>query len=187
MSLDVTSYRDIWGAFATGVTVITTDCDGWLHGMTANGVTSLSLDPLLMLVCVDQGARCHAQLTEAGKFGVSLLARSQEDVSNLFARGEDPQEGLLRGVAFRFVVVEAKTRAGFERNRPFGECADAQFGTLKVHQHGDRTACLLFEAPDNIVIGAMIDLLAMAEVQPKHVHPSLEQVGNFLLRRRGRS
>ena len=100
MSLDSTSYRDIWSGFATGVTVIATDCGGWLHGMTANGVTSVSIDPLLMLVCIDKGARCHAQLTKAGKFGVSFLARSQEDVSNLFARGEDPQEGVLRDVAF---------------------------------------------------------------------------------------
>ena len=100
MSLDAASYRDLWSGFATGVTVITTDCGGWLHGMTANGVTSVSLDPLLMLVCVDKEARCHAQLKEAGRFGLSLLARSQEDVANLFARGEDPQEGVLRGVAF---------------------------------------------------------------------------------------
>ena len=100
MSLDSKSYRKLWGDFATGVSVITTDCGGWLHGMTANGVTSVSLDPLLMLVCIDKSARCHAQLTEAGKFGVSFLAQSQEDVSNLFALGEDPEEGVLRDVAF---------------------------------------------------------------------------------------
>ena len=100
MTLDSKSYRNLWGGFATGVTVITTDCSGWLHGMTANGVTSVSLDPLLMLVCVDNGARCHAQLTEAGKFGVSFLAQSQEEVSNLFARAEDPEQGALRNAAF---------------------------------------------------------------------------------------
>ena len=53
MGLDARSYRDIWGSFATGVTVVTTDVDGWLHGMTANGVVSVSLDPLLMLVSVE--------------------------------------------------------------------------------------------------------------------------------------
>ena len=79
MTLDVRTYRDIWGGFATGVTVITTNCDGMLHGMTANGVTSVSLDPLLMLVCVDKGARCHAQLSAAGKFGV-------ESISNIFTQ-----------------------------------------------------------------------------------------------------
>jgi flavin reductase (DIM6/NTAB) family NADH-FMN oxidoreductase RutF len=102
MSIEPRTYRDIWGNFATGVTVITTEVDGWLHGMTANGVTSVSLDPLLMLVCVDKGARCHAQLSAAGKFGVSFLTQEQEDVSNLFAKGVDPEQGALRGAAFHF-------------------------------------------------------------------------------------
>jgi flavin reductase (DIM6/NTAB) family NADH-FMN oxidoreductase RutF len=100
MSIESRTYRDIWGNFATGVTVITTDVDGWLHGMTANGVTSVSLDPLLMLVCVDKGARCHAQLNAAGKFGVSFLTQDQEDMSNLFAKGADPEQGALRGAPF---------------------------------------------------------------------------------------
>jgi len=100
MSLDSKIYRDIWGGFVTGVTVITTDCDGWLHGMTANGVTSVSLDPLLMLVCVDKETRCHAQLVEAGAFGVSLLGADQQEISNTFAEGADPEQGRLRGVPF---------------------------------------------------------------------------------------
>ena len=100
MSLESRTYRDIWGNFATGVTVITTDVEGQLHGMTANGVTSVSLDPLLMLLCVDKGARCHAQLRSAGSFGVSFLTRDQEELSNLFARGGDPEQGQLRGAPF---------------------------------------------------------------------------------------
>ena len=100
MSLEARTYRDIWGGFATGVTVITTDCDGWLHGMTANGVTSVSIDPLLMLVCVDKEARCHEQLSKAGRFGVSLLAADQEEIANIFAKGEDPEEGTMRGVDY---------------------------------------------------------------------------------------
>ena len=101
MRLDAETYRDIWGNFATGVTVITTDVDGQLHGMTANGVTSVSLDPLLMLVCVDRDARCYVQLMAAHSFGVSFLGRDQEDLSNLFAKGGDPEDGQLRGATFR--------------------------------------------------------------------------------------
>jgi len=100
MSLDARAYRDIWGNFATGVTVVTTNVDGWLHGMTANGVVSVSLDPLLMLVCVDKSTRCHGQLGAAGKFGVSFLGQDQEVVSSLFAKRGEPEEGQLRGVAF---------------------------------------------------------------------------------------
>jgi flavin reductase (DIM6/NTAB) family NADH-FMN oxidoreductase RutF len=100
MALDSRGYRDIWGSFATGVTVITTDVLGWLHGMTANGVTSVSLEPLLMLVCVDKNTRCHGQLRAAGRFGVSFLGDDQEVVSSLFAKRGEPEEGQLRGVPF---------------------------------------------------------------------------------------
>jgi flavin reductase (DIM6/NTAB) family NADH-FMN oxidoreductase RutF len=100
MALDPRAYRDIWGSFATGVTVITTDVSGRLHGMTANGVTSLSLDPLLMLVSVDKNTRCHGQLHAAGKFGVSFLGQDQEAISALFAKRGEPEEGQLRGVPF---------------------------------------------------------------------------------------
>ena len=100
MGLDARKYRDIWGSFATGVTVITTDAGGWLHGMTANGVVSVSLDPLLMLVSVDKNTRCHGQLQAAGKFGVSFLGLDQEAISSLFAKRGDPEQGALRGVAF---------------------------------------------------------------------------------------
>ena len=100
MTFDSRTYRDIWGAFATGVTVITTAGEDGLHGMTANGVTSVSLEPLLMLVCVDKHARCHSQLSETRRFGMSLLADDQEDLSNLFARGVDPEPDSLRGAAY---------------------------------------------------------------------------------------
>jgi len=100
MNLDSRGFRDIWGNFATGVTVITTDVGGWLHGMTANGVASVSLDPLLMVVCVDKSTRCQGQLRVAGKFGVSFLGEDQEAVSSLFAKRGDPEQGSLRGAAF---------------------------------------------------------------------------------------
>lgn len=100
MTLDARAYRDIWGSFATGVTVITTNVSGWLHGMTANGVVSVSLDPLLMLASVDKSTRCHGQLRSAGIFGVSFLGEDQEAISSLFAKRGDPEEGQLRGVSF---------------------------------------------------------------------------------------
>ena len=53
MSLDTAQYRKAMGCFATGVTIITVDLDGGVHGMTANAFTSVSLDPMLVLVCVD--------------------------------------------------------------------------------------------------------------------------------------
>jgi flavin reductase (DIM6/NTAB) family NADH-FMN oxidoreductase RutF len=102
MTLDAAHFRQIFGHFATGVTVITTAVDGWLHGMTANAVTSVSLDPLLLLVCVDKTAHAHKQLAKAGRFGVNILADEQEGVSRIFAATAEPEQGQLQGAAYHF-------------------------------------------------------------------------------------
>ncbi len=98
--MDRDTYRSLIGQFATGVTVVTTNVEGRLHGMTANAVCSLSLDPLQLLVCVDRESNCFGQMQEAEAFGISILAADQEDLSNLFARTTAPAEGSLQGVDF---------------------------------------------------------------------------------------
>ena len=100
MTIDAARYRQIVGHLATGVTVITTAHDGLLHGMTANAVTSLSLDPLLLLICVDHAAHAHEQLTKAGRFAVNILSEEQEDISRLFANTAEPEQNSLRGAAY---------------------------------------------------------------------------------------
>jgi len=83
------------GRFATGVTLITTRLRGELHGMTANAVTSLSLDPMLVLVCVDKTADTHDILSKAGVFAVNILNKDQADISHRFAKKEfDGAHGL---------------------------------------------------------------------------------------------
>lgn len=99
--MDRDTYRSLIGRFATGVTVVTTNVDGRLHGMTANAVCSLSLEPLQLLVCVDRESNCHEQMQRAEAFGLSILAFDQEEISNTFARATAPAEGSLLGVAFR--------------------------------------------------------------------------------------
>jgi flavin reductase (DIM6/NTAB) family NADH-FMN oxidoreductase RutF len=100
LSLSPIDYRRIVGHFATGVTVITTTNDGWLHGMTANAFISVSLDPLLLLVSVDKKAHAHDELIKSGRFGVCVLGEDQEELSTLFAATAPPEEGQLRGAAF---------------------------------------------------------------------------------------
>ena len=100
MTIEASVYRGIIGQFATGVTVITTGVNGWLHGMTANAITSVSLDPLLLLVCVDKEAHTHDHLSHAGTFTVSILAEDQQDVSQTFAASNKPEEGRLQGVGY---------------------------------------------------------------------------------------
>jgi len=86
MSVTPSEFRQAMGRFATGVTVITVDQDGEVHGMTANAFTSVSLDPMLVLVCVDHRARTHAHLHARKRFGVNVLARDQQAISEYYAR-----------------------------------------------------------------------------------------------------
>ena len=96
-AVDTRDYRDTIGLFASGVTVITTRVGDVVRGMTANAVSSVSLEPTLLLVCVDRRARMHDLLQEAGAFTVNILAEDQEALASHFAgRGKDgpPPPGL---------------------------------------------------------------------------------------------
>jgi len=73
------------GCFATGVTIITVDLDGEVHGMTANAVASVSLDPMLVLVCVDHSASTHAHLHTKKRFGINVLSQGQRTISEYYA------------------------------------------------------------------------------------------------------
>ena len=102
MSVTQADFRKAMGCFATGVTVITVDFEGEVHGMTANAFTSVSLDPLLVLVCVDHKARTHAQLHAKKRFGVNMLAQSQRDISEYYARPERTHEHAEQEAGARF-------------------------------------------------------------------------------------
>jgi flavin reductase (DIM6/NTAB) family NADH-FMN oxidoreductase RutF len=79
-------FREVFGRFATGVAVITSaGAAGSGGGMTANALCSLSLDPLLALVCFENRARTLPIVREAGRFAVNLLAADQEDLAGVFA------------------------------------------------------------------------------------------------------
>jgi flavin reductase (DIM6/NTAB) family NADH-FMN oxidoreductase RutF len=81
---DTALLRRSFGAFATGVTVVTVG-GASPHGMTANSFTSVSLDPPLVLVCIGRDANMHRSLGAAEAFGVSVLAAGQERVARHFA------------------------------------------------------------------------------------------------------
>lgn len=95
-AVDPAAMRRAMGRFATGVAVITAlDTDGVPHGMTVNSLTSVSLDPPLLLVCFTHGARTATAVTDAGRFAVSILAARQEPIARRFAaRGDDHFAGL---------------------------------------------------------------------------------------------
>ena len=85
--LSAAEFREAMGHFATGVTVVTSiDTDGEPVGTTANAVTSLSLDPPLVLVCFDLGSLTLRAIRGHGAFVVNVLAAPQQHLSRNFAR-----------------------------------------------------------------------------------------------------
>lgn len=88
------------GVFPTGVTVVAArGDDGDPYGLTVNAFTSVSLDPPLVLVCIDRGSSSHDRLVEAGTFTVSILSSDQEELATRFAF--DPAELRFRDEEWR--------------------------------------------------------------------------------------
>jgi flavin-dependent trigonelline monooxygenase, reductase component len=84
--LDSGMFRNVMGRFPTGVTVVATcTADGAPRGLTVNAFTSVSLDPPLVLVCIDKQASSHGPLIEAGSFAVTILASDQAEIAQRFA------------------------------------------------------------------------------------------------------
>jgi len=87
-SVDSRAFRQALGQFASGVTVVTTvDPEGRPQGLTVSSFCSVSLEPPLVLVCVDNRSETHAGFQASRLFGVSVLAEDQLEVSQRFARG----------------------------------------------------------------------------------------------------
>jgi flavin reductase (DIM6/NTAB) family NADH-FMN oxidoreductase RutF len=148
VTVDANEFRQICGRFATGVTVITAADGDLLQGMTANAFTALSLDPVMVLICVARNAHTHGVLERGGAFTVNILAEDQEDVSRLFAHKAAPEEGSLRGVPFRRGITGAPV---IEDCLAFFECRIAE-----VLEGGDHS----------IFLGEVVDQAVVRDVAP---------------------
>jgi flavin reductase (DIM6/NTAB) family NADH-FMN oxidoreductase RutF len=95
-------FREVFGRFATGVAVITSAGAAGAGGMTANAICSLSLDPLLALVCFENRARTLPIVRESERFAVNLLATDQTELARVFA-SKLPESEKLDGVDHRLV------------------------------------------------------------------------------------
>ena len=144
MSLSATEFRKAMGCFATGVTILTLDLDGEVHGMTANAFASVSLDPLLVLVCVDHSARTHAHVHAKKRFGINILHENQRAVSEYYAQAVYAQEN-----------AEAVAGARFDRTRHgtpvlHGALAYLECRLVSTHEAGDHTV-FIAEVEDAVV------------------------------------
>ncbi|MGI9076349.1 MAG: flavin reductase family protein [Gemmatimonadaceae bacterium] len=139
MPFDPAKFRSVVGRFASGVTVLTTrDQSGVDHGMTVSAFCSLSLEPPLVLVCVERIAEMHGVLESASQFAVNILASGQESISRRFAeRIKDRFDGigfgrgvsgapLLHGTLAHVECTLKKRLNGGDHSIFIGEVVDAE-------------------------------------------------------------
>ena len=86
MSFSQADLKNAYARWATGVTIVTARVDDRVHGMTVSAFTEASLEPPLVLVCIDRGAGTQPVIAEGAVFAVNILARDQEALANRFAR-----------------------------------------------------------------------------------------------------
>jgi 3-hydroxy-9,10-secoandrosta-1,3,5(10)-triene-9,17-dione monooxygenase reductase component len=109
-SIDGTTFRQVLSQLAAGVSVVTaSDAHGAVYGLTATAVTSLSLDPPLVLVCISHRSRLAAVLEAGTPFIVHFLSADQEQIARQFAR---PGPAKFAGVAYRLSVRGSPQLAG---------------------------------------------------------------------------
>jgi len=149
MSLSPIEFRKAMGSFATGVTIITLDLDGEVHGMTANAFASVSLDPLLVLVCVDHATRTHAHLHTKKRFGINVLRADQRAISEYYARPVRTHER-----------AEAEAGAQFDRTRHGTPMLRGALAYLECRLHSAQ------EAGDHTIFIAEVEDALVHEGEP---------------------
>lgn len=152
------SFRDAMGCLATGVCVVSTVVEGDDVAMTANSVTSVSLVPPLVLVCIARTARFHDAILAAGAWGLSILDASAHELSVRFARPGRPQASQLENARFRRGPETGM--ALLESSVVQAECV-----TTQVHAAGDH----------DIVVGRVVSLSRQGE----GAHPLLFHRGRY--------
>ena len=148
-----TDFRDALGAFATGVTVVTTRGEEHAYGMTANAFSSLSLDPPLVLVCVRTGAEGSEHIERNRVFAINILAAEQEPLSRYFSSKDRPRgRDAFREVDHRIGVTGSPI-------------LDGVVGYLDCALHTSHTA-----GDHEIYIGEVLALGSNADVAPLLFH-----------------
>ena len=132
MTIDPDSFRAVLGRFASGVTVVTARSDdGRDHGMTVSAFCSLSLEPPLVLVCIERSASMHALLRPGLPFAVNILAAGQEALSRRFS---GPDQHRFEGIGF--------TRGQREVPLLDDVLAQVECTVEALHPGGDHTICV---------------------------------------------
>jgi 3-hydroxy-9,10-secoandrosta-1,3,5(10)-triene-9,17-dione monooxygenase reductase component len=87
--VDSSSFRSVMGRFATGVTIVTVSKNGEPHGMTVNSFTSVSLNPTLILICLDKQTLTASVIRQTGTFAINILTSRQKRLAEIFSEADN--------------------------------------------------------------------------------------------------
>ncbi len=116
MTIDVNAFKQVMRRFVTGVMVLTVPDGTGMHAITVNAVTSVSLNPLLMLVCIEQNAQSHELIRASGAFALNILTEAQRELGERFAYDREARgrpETLVEGYAGQTGALILKESLGF--------------------------------------------------------------------------
>ncbi len=151
--VDPQAYRRAIGRFATGVTIATTFAGRHDHAMTANSITSVSLEPILLLISVEQSARWHQAVLDSGVWALSILGHTAKPIASWLSTQGRPLHGQLdrvpyhRGAATGVALID-------------GALATFECRTTDVHAAGDHS----------LVVGEVVGVEIPPRVDPALVH-----------------
>ncbi len=112
MHLDPEQLRSIMRAWTAGVTIVAAAYEGEQHGMTVNSFTSVSLDPPLIIISLQDSSRTRQLVSRAGTFGVTILSEEQRELSERFAGRTPDSADRMAGLEFETLVTGAPLLAG---------------------------------------------------------------------------
>jgi flavin reductase (DIM6/NTAB) family NADH-FMN oxidoreductase RutF len=104
--------REVMRRWATGVTIVTAENNGQRHGATVSSLTSISVDPPLITVAIARGTRTHHLMQAAGKFGVTILAAQQQDLSERFAGALTEDTDRFEGLGYEYIQEDIPVLIG---------------------------------------------------------------------------
>jgi flavin reductase (DIM6/NTAB) family NADH-FMN oxidoreductase RutF len=153
-AVEVAAFRSAMGSFPTGVTVVTVAAgDGSMHGITVNSFSSVSLDPVLVLVCLTETSPGVGLIERAGAFAVNVLSAGQQDISRWFANRYRPAgSAMFDRVPFEPAATGCPVLTG--------AAASFDCRLRQAHRAGDHL----------IVLGEVVALVHRPELEPLIFH-----------------
>jgi len=143
--------REVMRRWVTGVSIVTAEHNGHHHGATVNSLTSISIEPPIIAVTLAKGTRIHQMVLASGLFGVTLLAKTQQPISEIFSGKVADVQDRFEGLAYHVIFQQVPVLNG----------GLAALGCRVVHQ---------YEMPNSTLFAGEVLAAELGEAQPPLVY-----------------